>query len=106
MKRLYVPMIATLLVASQAWAMDGKGNSSDHFTVGTSLGTAALSESTSHPARTYASARDDALAYVGSAGAIHGAQLEQALREYRHDHPQSRLTDMQLAQAIASTAAN
>lgn len=91
-----------LAVAGPASAMDGKGNSSDHFTVGSSLGTAAVSESTSQAPRAYRQARDDALAYVASAGQIHGAQLEQALRLYRHQHPQSPLSDLQVAQAIAS----
>lgn len=91
-----------LAVAGPASAMDGKGNSSDHFTVGTSLGTAAVSESSSHSPRAYQQARDDALAYVASAGLIHGAQLEYALREYRRLHPLSTLSDLQLAQAFAS----
>ncbi|WP_275630393.1 DUF2388 domain-containing protein [Pseudomonas sp. 273] len=103
MKRASPLLIATLLAAAgQAGAMDGKGNSSDHFTVATSLGTAAASESSSQPLRTYRAARDDALAYVASAGRIHGAQLEQALRLYRQAHPRSGLSDMQLALAIAS----
>lgn len=96
-------MIAALLLAAgQAWGMDGKGNSSDHFTVATSVGTAALSESTSRPLQAYREARDDALAYVASGGAIHGAQLERALRCYRSAHPGSAMSDMQVAQAIAS----
>jgi uncharacterized protein (TIGR02448 family) len=97
LKRASPLLIATLLAA-----MDAKGNSSDHFTVATSLGSAALSESTSQPLRTYRAARDDALAYIASDGRIHGAQLEQALRFYRQAHPQSGLSDMQLARAIAS----
>lgn len=97
-------MLATLLAAGQAWAMDGKGSSSDHLIVATSLGTAAVSESTSHPVQTYKAARDDALAYVASSGSIRGAQLEQALRHYRLEHPQSTSSDMQLAMAIASRA--
>ncbi|TLP73937.1 DUF2388 domain-containing protein [Pseudomonas nitroreducens] len=94
---------ALLLAASgPATAMDGKGNSCDHFTVGSSLGTAAVSESSSQAPRAYQQARDDALAYVASAGQVHGAQLEQALRLYRSEHPQSPLSDLQVAQAIAS----
>lgn len=92
-----------LAVAGIANAMDGKGNSSDHFTIGSSLGTAAASESTSQsPRAAYQHARDDALAYVATAGVIHGAQLEQALHLYRSEHPQSPLSDLQVAEAIAS----
>ncbi|WP_225614862.1 DUF2388 domain-containing protein [Pseudomonas sp. PDM18] len=94
--------VLLLAIAGPAAAMDGKGNSSDHFTVGTSLGTAAVSESSSQAPRAYQQARDDALAYVASAGDIHGAQFEQALRLYRSEHPQSPLSDLQVAQAIAS----
>ncbi|MDN6860965.1 DUF2388 domain-containing protein [Pseudomonas sp. CAN2814] len=94
--------VALLASASQAGAMDGKGNSSDHFTIATSLGTAAVSESSSQAPRAYQLAHDDALAYVASAGRIHGAQLEQALRVYRQEHPRSTSSDWQLAQAFAS----
>lgn len=94
--------VLLLAIAGSATAMDGKGNSSDHFTVGTSLGTAAASASSSQAPRAYQQARDDALVYVASAGLIHGAQLEQALRLYRSQHPQSPLSDLQVAQAIAS----
>ena len=91
-----------LLSANHAWGMDGQGNSSDHFTVGSSLGTAGISASTSNALRPYESARDDALAYVASAGDIRGARLESALRQYRRDHAEADSSDMQIALAIAS----
>lgn len=91
-----------LLSAGQAWAMEGQGNSSDHFTVGSSLGTAGTSASTSNALQPYQSARDDALAYVASAGDIRGARLESALRQYRRDHPDADSSDMQVALTIAS----
>ncbi|MGJ7552036.1 DUF2388 domain-containing protein [Pseudomonas alloputida] len=91
-----------LLCCSQAWAMDGKGSVSDHFTIGSSLGTAALSESTSHPLSSTAAARDDALAYVATNGRLCGPRLQQALRDYRQAYPQSTVSDPELAVAIAS----
>ena len=94
--------LLVLLSASQVWGMDGQGNSSDHFTVGSSLGTAGISASTSNALRPYESARDDALAYVASAGDIRGARLESALRQYRRDHAEADSSDMQIALAIAS----
>ncbi|PIA66468.1 DUF2388 domain-containing protein [Pseudomonas sediminis] len=100
MKRALALLV--MLSASQAWGMDGQGNSSDHFTVGSSLGTAGISASTSNSLRAYQSARDDALAYVASAGDIRGARLEGAFHQYRHDHPDADSSDMQVAQAIAS----
>lgn len=90
-----------LLLAGPAVAMDGKGNSTDHFTVGSSLATAAVSGFTSHPARTYQAARDDALLFIASDGRLRGARLEQALGAYRQQHPNSSLSDRDLAQAIA-----
>ncbi|KXG79356.1 DUF2388 domain-containing protein [Pseudomonas mosselii] len=94
-------LLAMLLLAGPAVAMDGKGNSTDHFTVGSSLATAAVSGSTSHPARTYQAARDDALLFIASDGRLRGARLEQALGAYRQQHPNSSLSDRDLAQAIA-----
>lgn len=100
MTRAFVLLV--LLSTGQAWGMDGQGNSSDHFTVGSSLGTAGISASTSNALRPYESARDDALAYVASAGDIRGARLESALRQYRRDHAEADSSDMQIALAIAS----
>ncbi|MCF1487618.1 DUF2388 domain-containing protein [Pseudomonas sp. AA27] len=94
-------LLAMLLLAGPALAMDGKGNSTDHFTVGSSLATAAVSGSTSHPTRTYQAARDDALLFIASDGRLRGARLEQALSEYRQLHPASALSDGDLAQAFA-----
>ena len=100
-----MPRVLALLVllsASQVWGMDGQGNSSDHFTVGSSLGTAGITASTSNALQPYQSARDDALAYIASAGDIRGARLESALRQYRRDHADADGSDMQVARAIAS----
>jgi uncharacterized protein (TIGR02448 family) len=82
--------------------MEGQGNSSDHFTVGSSLGTAGTSASTSNALRPYEKAREDALAYVASTGDIRGARLESALHHYRSHHPYSAVSDMQLALSIAT----
>ena len=54
-----------------------------------------------HPARTYQAARDDALLFIASDGRLRGARLEQALGAYRQQHPNSSLSDRDLAQAIA-----
>ncbi|MDH0648737.1 DUF2388 domain-containing protein [Pseudomonas sp. GD03858] len=97
-------LLAWLAFTTQAWGMDGKGNSTDHFTVGSSLGTAAVSGSTSRPARTYQAARDDALQFIASEGRLRGARLEQALREYRQAHPGSIASDPELAQAFACSS--
>ncbi|WP_095189997.1 DUF2388 domain-containing protein [Pseudomonas sp. Irchel 3E19] len=49
------------------------------------------------------SAKADALSFIGSDGEIRGAQFEQASRYYRSTYGPPLMTDMQLAQAIAST---
>ncbi len=51
--------------------MNGKDNSLDHLCVDS----AALSESTSQPLRSYRAVRGDALACVASAGSLRGAWL-------------------------------
>ncbi|HDS1733834.1 TPA: DUF2388 domain-containing protein [Pseudomonas putida] len=82
--------------------MDGKGNSVDHFTLGSSLLSVGLSGTTSHPLQAFKAARDDALAFVGSAGRYRGVRLEQAFQTYRQVHPYADVSDEQLALAIAS----
>lgn len=45
-------------------------------------------------------ARDDAASFVASEGDIRGVKLESALDHIRHQAPQLKATDAQLAQAI------
>ena len=45
-------------------------------------------------------ARDDAATFVGSAGEIRGARLENAFQHIRQLAPQLQASDAQLAQAI------
>ncbi|MEB0039219.1 MULTISPECIES: DUF2388 domain-containing protein [unclassified Pseudomonas] len=45
-------------------------------------------------------ARDDAASFVASQGEIRGVQLEGALDHIRHQAPELKATDAQLAQAI------
>lgn len=47
-------------------------------------------------------AKNDALAFIGSDGEIRGAQFEQASRHYRSTYASPLISDMQLAQAIAT----
>ena len=48
-------------------------------------------------------AKADALAFMGSDGEIRGAQFEQACRYYRATYTSPLMSDMQLAQAIATS---
>ncbi|OIN45750.1 hypothetical protein BLL37_29530 [Pseudomonas azotoformans] len=50
----------------------------------------------------YQPAKTDALAFIGSDGHIRGAQFEQAFRYYHTTHRFPLMSDMQLAQAIAT----
>lgn len=51
----------------------------------------------------FKSAKSDALAFIGSDGEIRGAGFEQASRQYRSTYSAPLMSDMQLAQAIASS---
>ncbi|CDF96841.1 hypothetical protein BN844_1072 [Pseudomonas sp. SHC52] len=48
-------------------------------------------------------AKNDALTFIGSDGQIRGAQFEQASRYYRSNYNSPLMSDMQLAQAIATS---
>lgn len=48
-------------------------------------------------------AKRDALAFIGSDGQIRGAQFEQASRYYHSTYTAPLMSDMQLAQAIATS---
>ncbi|AMN81001.1 DUF2388 domain-containing protein [Pseudomonas azotoformans] len=50
----------------------------------------------------FKSSKSDALAFIGSEGEIRGAQFEQASRFYRSSYSAPLMSDMQLAQAIAT----
>lgn len=51
----------------------------------------------------FKSAKTDALAFIGSDGEIRGAEFEQASRYYQSTYPSPLMSDMQLAQAIATS---
>jgi|GEM_PF-6450309 len=82
--------------------MEGQGNSSDRFTVASCLGTFGITITTSNALSPYKAARNDALAYVASADDIRGVRLESTLHHYRSHHPDSAVSDMQLALSFAT----
>ena len=102
--RVLMPLITALSVFATAAvsAMEGKGNSVEHFTVGTSLATMATTQVTTHPGEVFAFAKDDAAAFVASRGAIRGAQFERAAREYRSLAVYVPMSDDALAMAIVA----
>lgn len=51
----------------------------------------------------FKSAKTDALVFIGSDGEIRGAQFEQVSRYYRSTYASPVMSDMQLAQAIATS---
>jgi uncharacterized protein (TIGR02448 family) len=51
----------------------------------------------------FKSAKTDALAFIGSDGEIRGAEFEQASRYYQSTYPSPLMSDMQLAQSIATS---
>lgn len=58
---------------------------------------------TTDPPKVFKSAKTDALAFIGSDGEIRGAEFEQASRFYHSAYPAPLMSDMQLAQAIATS---
>lgn len=54
-------------------------------------------------ARSFKSAKADALAFIGSDGEIRGAQFEQAVLYYHTAYKPPLMSDQQLAQAIAAS---
>lgn len=98
-------IITIAMISTQALAED-KGsyeNSMMMITMAPTFllsGTTGLSELAT---RNFKPAKADALTFIGSDGEIRGAQFEQASRYYRSTYSSPLMTDMQLAQAIAST---
>ncbi|MFJ2362446.1 DUF2388 domain-containing protein [Pseudomonas sp. NPDC087697] len=68
--------------------------------VATSAGISVSLYSTFKDHKMVASARDDASSYVASGGAIRGVYLESVLNQIRHDHPDLKASDEELANAI------
>ncbi|HEK1767594.1 TPA: DUF2388 domain-containing protein [Pseudomonas putida] len=62
-------------------------------------GTTALTSNTTDSLK---SAKDDALAFIGSDGAIRGVRFEQARRDYRASTAPPFMSDRQLALAIVA----
>ena len=58
---------------------------------------------TTDPPKIFTSAKTDALAFIGSGGDIRGAEFEQACRYYHSAYTSPHMSDMQLAQAIATS---
>lgn len=57
---------------------------------------------TAYPFEAFKSAKNDALAFVGSDGEIRGVRMEQAVRVYHEAYPPPHLSDIQFAQAITA----
>ncbi|RWA27989.1 Holliday junction resolvase [Pseudomonas veronii] len=58
---------------------------------------------TTEPPKVFKSAKTDALTFIGSDGEIRGAEFEQASRYYQSTYPSPLMSDMQLAQSIATS---
>ncbi|MBM7061306.1 DUF2388 domain-containing protein [Pseudomonas sp. UL073] len=100
-------LVPLLFSACPAVALNGQGNGFDEATLYTSLGptlasgwsSQTLSGSEPGDLNAYRDARDDAAAFIASAGAIRGARLERALRDYQ---ARELPVQLELAYAIVS----
>ena len=100
-------MAAALMVSINAHASEGSDDSYNNsmlsvlmaptYTVAGTTGLTMLASNNFKPAKA------DALAFIGSEGQIRGAQFEQASRYYRSTYSTPLMSDMQLAQVIATT---
>lgn len=98
---------AALMVSINAHASEGSDDSYNNsmlsvlmapsYTVAGTTGLTMLASNNFKPAKA------DALAFIGSEGEIRGAQFEQASRYYQSAYPSPLMSDMQFAQAIATS---
>jgi uncharacterized protein (TIGR02448 family) len=107
MAALKVLAIALLALGSTRAAAGQIDNPIDRAMVRTTTGptffSSAATDVTSHPNKYFGLAKADALAFIGSDGEIRGAQFEQAARYYRETYSPPLMSDIQLAQAIATS---
>ncbi|MFK7698217.1 DUF2388 domain-containing protein [Pseudomonas caspiana] len=106
MAALKILAIALLALGSTQAVAGEIDKPSDRGMVWTTAGPTLLSSTatdvTSHPDKYFGLAKADALAFIGSDGEIRSAQFEQAVRYYRDTYSTPLMSDIQLAQAIAT----
>ncbi|AZF48590.1 DUF2388 domain-containing protein [Pseudomonas sp. R2-7-07] len=103
-KTLLITLLA--LVGTQAVGAENANPIDKGLIITTFLPTILIAGTTSlttEPPETFKSAKTDALAFIGSDGEIRGAEFEQASRYYRSAYTSPHMSDMQLAQAIATS---
>ncbi|WLI04103.1 MULTISPECIES: DUF2388 domain-containing protein [Pseudomonas] len=103
-KTLAIALLAS--VSTQAVSGDNVNPVAAGIFITISLPTILIGATTSlttEPPKIFKSAKTDALTFVGSDGEIRGAKFEQASRYYRSTYPSPLMSDMQLAQAIATS---
>ncbi len=95
----------TVSISAQAFAEDKGSYQNSMFLVllAPTVTVAATTGLTILAANNFKPAKADALAFIGSEGEIRGAQFEQASRYYQSAYPSPLMSDMQLAQAIATS---
>lgn len=104
--RKILAIAAMVLICNQAMANE-KATPFDQVMTYTTFGPTILSAWSSFKSddaqKPLKAAKMDALAFVGSDGQIRGAQFEQASHYYRTNYSSPLMSDMQLAQAIATS---
>ncbi|QZP18717.1 DUF2388 domain-containing protein [Pseudomonas sp. DR208] len=103
-KTLAIALLAS--VSTQAVSGDGANPIAAAIFLTISAPTILIGATTSlttEPPKVFKSAKTDALAFIGSGGEIRGAEFEQASRYYQSAYPSPLMSDMQLAQSIATS---
>lgn len=95
----------TVSISAQAFAEDKGSYQNSMFLVllAPTVTVAATTGLTMLAANNFKPVKADAFAFIGSDGEIRGAQFEQASRYYRSTYSSPLMSDMQLAQAIATS---
>jgi len=100
-------LVAALMLSIGAHATEGTDHSYEKSMVMKKVApTRILSATTGLSAaavKNFKPAKADALAFIGSEGEIRGAQFEQASRYHRPTYSPPLMSEMQLAQAIATS---
>ncbi|MFJ2363737.1 DUF2388 domain-containing protein [Pseudomonas sp. NPDC087697] len=101
MRRIFlIPLLMLCLPFGSAMAHRPHGPDIDARDVATSAGISVSLYSTFKDYKLVTPARDDASSFIASGGAIRGAYLESTLKQIRHDYPDLKASDEDLASML------
>lgn len=95
-------LLASALILAAGQSQAGGYGSAPSDGISATVGLASLSLMSSLESTNYYSqqAQDDAASFVATEGAVSGPALEKAVRDHREIHPESTLSDMDIANTM------